>query len=102
MQPPARARPRSVHRYHPYLKSVKLWFEGNAIPAGLPTAAAPLDVLPPGADEATAPVPGHDFDISGLRPCAYVLWMTTTVKLTVGWGQIPVPTEYDHIAFCVR
>lgn len=88
--------------YHPYLKGVSLWLEGNGIPASLPTAAAPLSPLPAGADEVTSPAGGHDFDISALLPCAYILWMSTTVGLTEGWGLIGDATEYDHIAFCVR
>jgi hypothetical protein len=88
--------------YHPYLQGVSLWFEGNGIPAALPTAGTPFNPLPPGADEVTSPVGGHDFNISGLLPCAYILWMTTTVGLTEGWGQIGDATETDHIAFCVR
>lgn len=88
--------------YHPYLQGVSLWFEGNAIPATLPVAATPFTPLAPGADEATSPAGGHDFNISGLHPCAYILWMTATVGLTEGWGLIVDATDTDHIAFCVR
>ena len=88
--------------YHPYLQDVRLWFEGNAIPATLPTEGAPFQPLPAGADEVTNGVGGEDFDISPLKPCAYILWMRTTVGLTEGWGQIGNPFDWDHIAFCVR
>jgi hypothetical protein len=88
--------------YHPYLQGVSLWFEGNAIPATLPTAGLPFQPLAPGADETVSPAGGNDFDISGLAPCAYILWMSTTVGLTEGWGLIGDATEWDHIAFCVR
>jgi hypothetical protein len=88
--------------YHPYLQDVRLWFEGNAIPATLPTEGAPLQPLPAGADEVTSAAGGQDFDISPLKPCAYILWMRTTVGLTEGWGQIGNPFDWDHIAFCVR
>lgn len=88
--------------YHPYLQGVSLWFEGNGIPASLPTSGAPFNPLPAGADEVTSPAGGHDFDISALHPCAYILWMSTTVGLTEGWGLIPDATEDDHIAFCVK
>ena len=88
--------------YHPYLQSMSLYFEGNAIPATLPTSGAPFNPLPAGADEVESPAGGTDFDISGLHPCAYILWMSTTVRLTEGWGQIPDASDSDHIAFCVR
>ena len=88
--------------YHPYLQDVRLWFEGNAIPATLPTEGAPFQPLPAGADEVTNGAGGEDFDISPLKPCAYILWMRTTVGLTEGWGQIGNPFDWDHIAFCVR
>lgn len=88
--------------YHPYLQDVSLWFEGNAIPASLPTAGAPFKPLPAGTFEATNAPGGKDFDISGLLPCAYIFWMSTTVGLTEGWGLIPDATDLDHIAFCVR
>ncbi len=88
--------------YHSYLQSVGIWFEGNSIPATLPTSGAPFGPLPGGADEVDSPAGGHDFDISGLKPCAYILWMSTTVGLTEGWGLISDATDSDHIAFCVR
>lgn len=42
---------------------------------------------------------GTDFDISGLQPCAYILWLSTTLNLTDGLSQVYGPIE-DHIAFC--
>jgi hypothetical protein len=79
--------------YHPYLKSVSVFFEGNA---PLPPAVAPLIA----GGEATSPGGGEFFDISGLAPCAYILWLHAEVGLTTGYGQIGSATDTDHIAFC--
>jgi hypothetical protein len=92
--------------YHPYLGSVLLWLQGPGIPTGIgippvPVPPAPFSFAPVVAvGEAASGAVGHDFDLSTLRPCAYVLWMSTTVNLTQGWGQIPDATEWDMIAFC--
>jgi hypothetical protein len=94
--------------YHPYLGSVLLWLQGAGIPTGVgippsPVPPAPFSFAPPVAvDEAASGAGGHDFDISTLKPCAYVLWMSATVKLTVGWGLISDATEWDMIAFCTK
>jgi hypothetical protein len=79
--------------YHPYLGAVQVYFEGN------PVLPAPFT---PGvaADEAASGAAGHDFDISALQPCAYILWLQATVKLTGGYGLIGDATTWDHIAFC--
>lgn len=78
--------------YHPYLGSVLLWLQGPGIPTGLgippvPVPPAPFSFVPPVAvDAAVSGAVGHDFDLSTLKPCAYVLWMSATVNLTQGWG----------------
>ena len=36
----------------------------------------------------SVPRAGRRFDTSGLHPCAYVIWLTATVKLTSGYGLI--------------
>jgi hypothetical protein len=79
--------------YHPYLESVSVFFEGNA---PLPAAVSP----PISGGEATSPGGGELFDISGLAPCAYILWLHATVRLTTGFGLIGSATDTDHIAFC--
>jgi hypothetical protein len=92
--------------YHPYLGSVLLWLQGPGIPTGLgippvPVPPAPFSFAPIIAvDEATSGAVGHDFDLSTLKPCAYIMWMSTTVKLTQGYGQISDATDWDLIAFC--
>ena len=92
--------------YHPYLGSVLLWLQGPGIPTGVgippsPVPPAPFSFAPAiAAGEATSGPAGHDFNLSTLRPCAYILWMATTVKLTEGDGSIPDPTDWDVIAFC--
>jgi hypothetical protein len=92
--------------YHPYLGSVLLWLQGPGIPTGVgippvPVPPAPFSFVPAVAvDEAASGPVGHDFDISTLQPCAYILYMSATVKLTEGWGLIPDATDWDLIAFC--
>lgn len=92
--------------YHPYLGSVQLWLQGPGITGGLGIPPAPLPPAPfsfaPAVvvDEAASGAVGHDFDLSTLRPCAYILWMSATVKLTEGWGLISDATDWDLIAFC--
>ena len=79
--------------YHPYLGSAEVYFEGNPVlPASIFPAVA-------GGEAASGGV-GHDFDISGLEPCAYILWLQATVLLTSGYGLIGDATTWDHIAFC--
>ncbi len=80
--------------YHPYLDSVSVFFEGNgALPAPLAPAVS--------ADGEAASTPaGEIIDISALAPCAYILWLSVTVRLTAGFGLIGSATETDHIAFC--
>ncbi len=80
--------------YHPYLDDAKVWFEGNA---PLPAPHVPVVV----GGEADQGLPGHHFDITGLAPCAYILWLRGTLNLTSGWGRISNATIWDRIAFCV-
>jgi hypothetical protein len=79
--------------YNPYLGSVQVSFEGNPpLPAAINPAIA--------GGEAASGVAGHDFDISGMPPCAYILWLSATAQLTSGYGLIGGATITDHIAFC--
>lgn len=79
--------------YHPFVASGRVYFEGNPpLPADQPLMLA--------GGEAVSAAGGLLIDISGLPPCAYVLWLEATLNLTSGWGQIPNPTTWDHIAFC--
>jgi len=82
--------------YHPYLGSCSVYLEGPGIPP-------PAAVNPPiSADgQAVSPVGGQDFDISKLGPCAYIVWISATLRLTVGYGAV-YGTFYDHLAFCIR
>ena len=79
--------------YNPYLGAVEVYFEGNP---PMPTAINP----PIAAGEAVSGPAGYDFDISGMNPCAYVLWLSATADLTSGYGLISGATIWDHIAFC--
>lgn len=80
--------------YHPYLGTCDVRIEGPGVP---PPAAInpPISAL----GEAVSPVGGHDFNITTLKPCAYILWLEATLRLTNG-----IVTLYgvfqDHIAFC--
>ena len=79
--------------YHPFLGSARVYFEGNSpLPSELP-----LTIV---GGESASGSGGHDFDISALAPCAYVLWLEATVNLTSGYGRISNATIWDHIAFC--
>jgi len=44
---------------------------------------------------------GTPFDMTGLPPCAYIIWLSATFNLTNGFtcGQV-YSTQYDYIAFC--
>jgi hypothetical protein len=79
--------------YHPYLATCQVYIEG---PLPVPPAVNP----PISADgEADSPIGGQAFNISGLKPCAYILWLTATLNLTDGYVQV-YGTFNDHIAFC--
>jgi hypothetical protein len=79
--------------YNPYLGAVEVYFEGNP---PMPAAINPPIV----GGEAASGSPGHDFNISGMNPCAYILWLSATANLTSGYGLISGATIWDHIAFC--
>lgn len=79
--------------YNPYLGAVSVYFEGNP---PMPAAINP----PIAGGEAVSGAVGHDFNISGLHPCAYILWLEATANLTSGYGLIGGATIWDHIAFC--
>jgi hypothetical protein len=42
---------------------------------------------------------GTPFDMTGLEPCAYIIWLQATLNLTDGCGQI-YGTLSDYIPFC--
>jgi hypothetical protein len=79
--------------YNPYLGSVEVYFEGN------PPLPAPINP-PIAGGEAASGAAGHDFNITALPPCAYILWLQATAQLTSGYGLISGATIWDHIAFC--
>jgi hypothetical protein len=79
--------------YHPYLATLDVRIEG---PAPLPPAVNPAI----GADGQSISAPGGlAFPTSGLKPCAYILWLEGTLNLTNGYFQL-FGTFEDHIAFC--
>ena len=80
--------------YHPYLAETRIYFEGNA-----PLPSTFIATIASG--EATQGLPGEEFNISALDPCAYILWMRTEVNLSDGWGQVDLPYDWDRIAFCI-
>jgi hypothetical protein len=82
--------------YHPYLGSCSVYLEGPGIP---PPAAVTPAISADG--QAVSPAGGQDFDISKLGPCAYIVWISATLRLTVGYGVL-YGTFYDHIGFCIR
>jgi hypothetical protein len=82
--------------YHPYLGAVSVYLEGP----GVPSTASFAPPLPHPAGGAISVAGGQDFNIAGLAPCAYIMWLAATVNLTSGYGLIGDATLYDHIAFC--
>jgi hypothetical protein len=80
--------------YHPYLGTCSVYLEGPGIPP--PAAIAPAISADGEAVSAAEP-----FDISSLSPCAYIVWLTATLRLTSGYGAV-YGTFNDHIAFCIR
>lgn len=76
---------------HPMLERISLSMEGNGV---LPPSfsATPLS---PGES-----IGAHPFDIRPLDPCAYIVWLSATFRLSSGYGRIPNATVTDHIAFC--
>lgn len=82
--------------YHPYLGTCEVFLQGPGVP---PPAAVnpPISAL----GLAVSPAGGQDFDISTLKPCAYILWLSTTLNLTVGYGKLGGEID-DVIAFCTE
>lgn len=81
--------------YHPYLGTCEVYVQGPGVPP-------PAPINPPisGLGEAQSPAGGEDIDISTLKPCAYVLWLATTLNLTQGYGKLGGEFD-DLIAFCI-
>ncbi len=81
--------------YHPYLGSARVYLEGPGVPP-------PAQVIPSidAGGQALSPAGGDAFDIRTLTPCAYILWVKATLRLTSGNGGVYGEFE-DHIAFCV-
>lgn len=81
--------------YHPYLASCSVYIEGP--PPVPPTINPAIDT----SGQALSPAGGQAITISGLQPCAYILWLTATLNLTSGYGALGGTYE-DHIAFCIH
>ena len=82
---------------HPVIDNMEIYFEGNA---PLP---APFVINPVVGDEAvgsTGSTMPPQFDVTALQPCAYIVWLKATFRLTSGYGRIGGSTIWDHIAFC--
>lgn len=80
--------------YHPFAGSGSVYFQG---PGALPPALA-LVFSPDG--EAVSPVGGHLFNFATPPPCAYIIWLELTARLTSGYGLISGATIWDYLAFC--
>jgi len=82
--------------YHPYLGTCEVFIQGPGVPPP-PLVTPPISAI----GQALSPAGGQDFDITTLKPCAYILWLRTTLNLTTGFGKLP--GEYDDlIAFCTN
>ena len=82
--------------YHPYLGTCVVFIQGPGVPP--PAAVNPAISA---AGMANSPAGGHEFDITTLKPCAYILWVSTTLNLTTGFGKLPGEFD-DLIAFCTH
>lgn len=82
--------------YHPYLATCEVFIQGPGVP---PPATVNPAISALG--QAVSPAGGQDFDISTLKPCAYVLWIKTTLNLTEGFGKLGGEFD-DLIAFCIH
>jgi hypothetical protein len=79
--------------YHPYLATLDVRLEG---PAPLPAAVNPaIDAT----GQSISAAGGLSIPVGGLKPCAYILWLESTLNLTNGYLQL-FGTFEDHIAFC--
>jgi hypothetical protein len=80
--------------YHPYIGTCSVYLDG---PVPLPPGVTPAPVN----GEALSPAGGQPIATSGLNPCAYILWLSCSLRLTSGGGQLSIGGT-DHIAFCVH
>ncbi len=78
---------------HPVIDNMRIYFEGNG---ALPPQFA---INPVAGDEAVGST-SPQFDVTALDPCAYIVWLEATFRLTAGYGRISGSTIWDHIAFC--
>jgi len=82
--------------YHPYLGSCSVFLQGPQV-ATMTTPPAGTITLPvPNVSSGAA---GTPFDMTGLPPCAYIMWLNATLNLTSGDGAV-YGTFSDYIAFC--
>ena len=82
--------------YHPYLGTCEVFLQGPGVPP-----PAPVNPAISALGQAVSPVGGQDFNISALKPCAYILWLSTTLNLTVGYGKLGGEID-DVMAFCTE
>ncbi|MEO7768806.1 MAG: hypothetical protein ABIS01_15355, partial [Ferruginibacter sp.] len=79
---------------HPHMETLTVYIEGNT-PVPPPATSFSLNVS--GVDDA----PGAQiFDTTAYPKCAYIVWLTLTLRLTSGSGRISGSYLTDHIAFC--
>lgn len=84
--------------YHPYLGTCDVRFQG---PSPLPPTFSPPALIISADGEAVSVAGGQPFNIAGLNPCAYIVWLEATLNLTAGYGQLYGMFQ-DQIAFCKR
>ncbi len=82
--------------YHPYLASCVVYIQGPGVPPP-PVVNPPISAI----GQTISPAGGQVFNISTLKPCAYVLWISTTLNLTQGYGKLTGEFD-DDIAFCIH
>lgn len=78
---------------HPHMDACSISFEGNPV--------LPATFTPPVAG--VPQISGSQlFDTSGMQPCAYIVWLNVSLRLTTGSGRWTGAYISDHIAFCKK
>lgn len=79
-----------VTAYNPHIDDVRVWIEGPG------TGSAHDSTLQTTNGEVATT---ETFNTSGLDPCAYILWLRVSYRLTNGRHRID--PDHDHIGFCL-
>lgn len=84
---------------HPHMDKLNIYIQGN-LPLPFPIAPPPIIPMPQDVSVTNDEHGTRPFDSSASPKCAFILWLTLTLRLTSGNGRVFGPLE-DHIAFCI-